>query len=349
MIYNPEKYKMMMISAGALSFLITLLIAGFLVVPVGSKFDFHFSFFIIFGIIFILFFFLCFRFLTRKHRRRKEIAKKPVPEEWEQILVSRVSYYSSLTDEEKTRFKKQIQIFLSEKEIIPIETEVDEECRILITASALIPVFAYPYWEYDNLTEILVYPDDFDLDYDFKAKDKNVLGLVTGRGSTMILSKPALYNGFQLDRDKKNVGFHEFIHKIDGQDGYIDGIPALLADKKIIAQWLEIIDKESRLISEGKSDIDPYALTNNAEFFAVVSEYFFENPGSMSEKHPEMYNILTKIFRQDTKSRFTYAMKSMFLPYRKKLSRNAPCPCGSGKKYKHCCLKKKGAKTEPLH
>jgi hypothetical protein len=25
---------------------------------------------------------------------------------------------------------------------------------------------------------------------------------------------------------------------------------------------------------------------------------------------------------------------------RKKLSRNAPCPCGSGKKYKHCCYRK---------
>ena len=344
MIYNPKKHIQMMISAGAKSVLNTLLIAGALVIPIGSKFDYHVPFIIIYGGCSLLFFIICFLFLTRKYRQRKKLAQKEIPGEWEQILASKIAYYSSLTDEEKNRFKKQIQIFLGEKEIIPIETDVDEECKVLIAASALIPVFAYPDWEYDNLTEILVYPDDFNLDYDFKARDKNILGLVTGRGSTMILSKPALYHGFQLDKDKLNVGFHEFAHKIDGQDGYIDGIPALLADKEITSTWLKLIDKESALIKEGKSDINPYGLTNNAEFFAVVSEYFFENPAVMSTKHPELYSILKKIFKQDTKSRFSHIVKSMFIPYGKKLGRNTPCPCGSGKKYKHCCLKKKQKK-----
>jgi len=341
MIYNPKKFRLMMLSSGALSFLVTILIAGILAVPVGSKFNFQTSFFIIFGGISLLVFILFFLFFTRKYRRRKKLSEKTVPTEWEQILGTRVAYYSSLTEKEKKRFKQQIMVFLSEKEIIPIKTEVDEECRVLIAASALIPVFAYPDWEYDNLTEILVYPDDFNLEYDFEAKDNNVLGLVTGRGSTMILSKPSLYHGFRLDKDKQNVGFHEFVHKIDGQDGYIDGIPALFVDKEMTSTWLSLIEKESTLIREGKSDINPYALTNNAEFFAVVSEYFFENPDSMSAKHPELYNILKKIYKQDTKSRFSHIIKSMFIPYGKKLSRNAPCPCGSGKKYKHCCLQKK--------
>ncbi|MBN2440320.1 MAG: zinc-dependent peptidase [Spirochaetales bacterium] len=183
------------------------------------------------------------------------------------------------------------------------------------------------------------------MDYNFEAKDKNVLGLVTGRGSTMILSRPALYHGFELDKDKLNVGFHEFAHKIDGQDGYIDGIPGLFADSATIKQWLALIKKESALIEEGKSDINPYALTNNAEFFAVVSEYFFENPSVMSSKHPELYAILQKIFKQDTKSRFGHVIKSMFIPKGKKLGRNDPCPCNSGKKYKHCCLLKQQQKT----
>ncbi|MBN1699280.1 MAG: SEC-C domain-containing protein [Spirochaetales bacterium] len=61
----------------------------------------------------------------------------------------------------------------------------------------------------------------------------------------------------------------------------------------------------------------------------------------MAEKHPELYNILKHIFRQDMKSRFGSVLTSMFIPYGKKTGRNSPCPCGSGKKYKHCCLNRK--------
>lgn len=345
MTYNPKKHFQMMLSAGALSLFITLLIAGILFAPIGLKYDFGISFLLIYGFFTLLLFVSCFLFLSRKYRHRKWLALEPIPGEWEEILESKVSYYSTLTEEERKRFLSQIRIFLGEKDIIPIETEIDEECRVLIAASAIIPVFGYPDWEYDNLTEILVYPDNFDMDYNFEAKDKNVLGLVTGRGSTMILSRPALYHGFELDKDKLNVGFHEFAHKIDGQDGYIDGIPGLFADSATIKQWLALIKKESALIEEGKSDINPYALTNNAEFFAVVSEYFFENPSVMSSKHPELYAILQKIFKQDTKSRFGHVIKSMFIPKGKKLGRNDPCPCNSGKKYKHCCLLKQQQKT----
>ena len=54
--------------------------------------------------------------------------------------------------------------------------------------------------------------------------------------------------------------------------------------------------KEIGLIMKDRSDINPYGATNEAEFFAVVSEYFFESPKLFEEKHPELYNLLTKIF-----------------------------------------------------
>jgi Mlc titration factor MtfA (ptsG expression regulator) len=341
MIFSTKKYKLATISALVISFTIMLLFFVPVLVTAGPKYGFHVLFFIILGSCALLVFTVTFLFLTRKYRRRNRIVKQKIPPAWEQILSTRVAFYSTLTGEEKETFKRQIQIFLGEKDIIPIETDIDEETRLLIAASAIIPVFGYPEWEYDDLTEILIYPDDFDLNYDFYAKEKNILGLVTGQGSTMVLSKPSLYHGFRIDKDKLNVGFHEFAHKIDGEDGYIDGIPAVIAAKELVKEWLSCIKKESALIREGKSDINPYALTNNAEFFAVASEYFFENPASMAEKHHELYDILMRIFRQDTKSRFAAALKSMFIPYGKKLGRNSPCPCGSGKKYKHCCLKRR--------
>ncbi|MBN1797714.1 MAG: zinc-dependent peptidase [Spirochaetales bacterium] len=284
---------------------------------------------------------LLYLFFIRKYRKRKKIIKNPFPAEMEHILNTQVSYYSLLNDDEKQRFKQEVQIFLGEKRLTGIETEVDDKCRVLVAASAIIPTFSYPDWEYDELGEILIYPHDFDKDYDLSASGANILGLVTRGGSTMVLSKTSLYHGFSIDSDKTNVGFHEFAHKVDGEDGYIDGVPPLITDRNVLRQWLNIIKKESHEIEEGRSDINPYALTSRAEFFAVVSEYFFENPAVMAKEHPELYGILQKIFKQDTKSMFQSVVKSMFKPYGKKIGRNAPCPCGSGKKYKKCCLGKK--------
>ena len=92
-------------------------------------------------------------------------------------------------------------------------------------------------------------------------------------------------------------------------------------------------------IEEGQSDIDRYALTNEAEFFAVTSEYLFERPGLMQRKHPELFAMLQKIFEQDLASRVS-ELSRVRKSGPQRFGRNSPCPCGSGKKYKKCCLGK---------
>jgi len=284
---------------------------------------------------------LFFLYFMRKYRRRKKILKTPFPTEWQEILSRKVSYYNSLDQGQKDRFNREVQVFLGEKDISGIDTEVDDTCRLLIAASAVIPVFNFPDWEYDGIMEILVYPHPINDEYDCGKGDSSILGFATVGAGSMAFAKDALYQGFKDTKDKMNVGFHEFIHRVDGQDGMTDGIPDSLITPKIHKEWISIMEKEMKLMEEKKSDINPYGLTNNAEFFAVASEYFFENPAIMSQKHPEMYAIMTKIFKQDTKTMFRKVVKSLFQPYGKKTGRNAPCPCGSGRKYKHCCLNKK--------
>ena len=87
------------------------------------------------------------------------------------------------------------------------------------------------------------------------------------------------------------------------------------------------------------SDINPYGLTNEAEFFAVATEYFFERPGVMERKHPELYTMLARVFRQNLGDR-AQAMKQERDREQPDFGRNSPCPCGSGSKYKKCCLKR---------
>jgi len=91
-------------------------------------------------------------------------------------------------------------------------------------------------------------------------------------------------------------------------------------------------------IRAGHSDINPYGLTDEGEFFAIVSEYFFDNPDKMKRKHPDLYAMLERVFHQDPQARVKKALVSMVQPGAGRLDRNALCPCGSGKEYKHCCL-----------
>ena len=171
-------------------------------------------------------------------------------------------------------------------------------------------------------------------------KEHPISGMV-GSGAMnrmMILSKPDLLQGFRGHPDRHNVGIHEFAHLLDKSDGAVDGVPEVVLPGRAIRPWLNLVQAEMDKIRHGHSDINPYGLTNEAEFFAVASEYFFENPVRMKQKHPELYTMLQQIFHQDPQSRISHAFKVMVNPRQASLHNHGPCPCGSGKPFKECCL-----------
>jgi len=285
---------------------------------------------------------LFFRWLTRKGRRRRALLARPFPADYEAVLQRDVAFYRVLADEEKARFRQQVSIFLDEKRITGIRCEIDDTVRVLTAASAVIPIFGFPHWEWDQIGEVLIYPGAFDESYG-GGEHADAIGMV-GTGPmerTMILSKPHLLSGFQDPKDKSNVGIHEFAHLVDKSDGVIDGVPAMALPRDAMEPWMEMIrSKTAQMHGSGEADdIPDYAATNPAEFFAVLSEYFFERPHLLEQRHPKLYDTLERIFRQDMRYRFRDAVKALWSPYPKKIGRNAPCPCGSGKKYKRCCLR----------
>lgn len=117
----------------------------------------------------------------------------------------------------------------------------------------------------------------------------------------MIVSAEAITEGFKHD-DGENTAIHEFMHKIDEGDGAIDGIPALFLSVEEQVRWKKIVEDEMELLLDGGSDFNPYALKNRGEFFAVAGEYFFEKPHKMKEKHPSLYGIMSRMFRQNLSS-----------------------------------------------
>jgi len=274
-------------------------------------------------------------FLLRWNLRNKSrwiVPKEPFPIDWRIILNQDVSFYNSLSEEEKNRFEYKVQEFLLNCRITGIETIIDTTDKVLVASSAVIPIFEFNDWKYSNIHEVLLYPSMFNEEFDTKGSDRGILGMV-GSGymeGKMILSQPALKHGFKNESDKKNTAIHEFVHLIDKTDGSIDGIPSLLLEKQYSIPWIDLINKKIDEIYDGESDINPYGGTNRAEFFSVVSEYFFERPKLLAKNHPDLYNLLKRVFKQDMSSRSLSKNKV-------KIGRNSPCPCNSGNKFKKCC------------
>ncbi len=276
--------------------------------------------------------------MTGKVRRRRRILAQPFPAEWEAILQREVAFFRALDPEEQRRFRRELQVFLGEKRITGIKLELDATTRVLTAASAIIPIFGFSEWEWDQISEILVYPDRFDKNFVFESgSERHTLGMV-GTGALnrlMILSKPDLLDGFRNSADKRHVGLHEFAHLVDKSDGAIDGLPSVGLERAAIGPWIELVRRKMEEMRRGDSDIAPYGLTNPAEFFAVATEYFFERPGVMERKHPELFTMLSEVFQQTPGAE---AWARELKRKRPRFGRNSPCPCGSGLKYKKCCL-----------
>ncbi|MGN6438847.1 MAG: zinc-dependent peptidase [Agriterribacter sp.] len=239
--------------------------------------------------------------LLRKKRKAKA-TNAELPATYRQLLEDNVAFYKKLSPDKKTDFEKSVQHFLSEVRITGVGTEVEDLDRVLIGASAVIPIFSFPRWEYVNIDEILLYPETFNEEFETSGNNRSVLGMV-GTGvlqRMMILSRHALREGFSNKTDKNNTAIHEFVHLIDKTDGAVDGIPELLMQHQYTLPWLDMIHKNIKAIKNHESDINVYGATNQAEFFAVVSEYFFERPDLLKNKHPELYEMLEKIFHKPT-------------------------------------------------
>lgn len=250
--------------------------------------------------------------------------------EWSVFLNETVIFYQTLSQADKKIFEERVKLFLETTPVEAGHVEVNDQDKLLVAASAIIPVWAFPDWHYFNVSKVYLLPASFNENFECGQADSVFTGMV-GTGpmtGKLALSKPALHQGFSNSYDKHNVGIHEFVHLLDLADGECDGFPERLKQYAFSIPWFELIEKKITGIENKQSNIRDYGATNKAEFLAVTSEYFFERPRMMKAKHPKLYQALSDLYQQDV-LRIAEDLKP-----RKK----APCPCGSGKRYKHCCM-----------
>lgn len=251
--------------------------------------------------------------------------------DWSLFLQKNVSFYCRLSDSDKTCFEQRCILFWQSTKIEGSQdVEVTDKDKLLVAASAIIPVWSFTDWHYFNIKSVILLPGLFNENYQYGMPDSRISGMV-GTGAMagkMALSKPDLHHGFSNEADKKNVGIHEFVHLIDMADGQTDGFPERVTQYEYCAPWFEFVHHKINEIDDGNSNINDYGATNSAEFFAVTSEYFFERPKMLKRKHPKLYEYLSAFYQQNLAE-----LKADIAP-----RKNAPCPCGSGKKYKRCCM-----------
>jgi len=243
-------------------------------------------------------------------RRRAKLRSRPFPDAWREILERRVPYARLLPPGLRRQLEGHMQVFLAEKSFAGCAgLEISDEVRVTIAAQACLLILNRKTDYYPSLTQILVYPGAFVIER-LRAEPSGVLqeqrqalsGESWTHGQVVISWEDAL-EGAAIADDGRNVVIHEFAHQLDQQKGYANGAP-WLGRRDRYARWSQVMLAEFARLQQQAAIGEPalfsdYGASSPAEFFAVVSEVFFEQPREMAAMHPALYEELRTFYRLD--------------------------------------------------
>jgi Mlc titration factor MtfA (ptsG expression regulator) len=243
-----------------------------------------------------------------RHKRRALLAA-PLPDDWLAILKRNIPLYSLLPAGLQKQLHGHINVFLHDKQFIGCGgLEMTDEIRLTIATQACMLLLNRETGYYPLLSTILVYPvtyvaDETVSDGLIVTKQKKArMGESWHRGP-VVLSWDDVRHGASDAADGDNVVFHEFAHQLDQENSGSDGAP-LLERRSQYAAWARVLSQEYEELQglvgrHKKSLLNPYAAKNPAEFFAVVTETFFERPRKLKREKPELYKELSIFYKVD--------------------------------------------------
>lgn len=249
-----------------------------------------------------------------RRRRRESIRRQPFPDEWRRIIERNVPLFRRLPDHDRKELLGHIQVFLAEKHFEGCGgLDLTDEIRVTIAAQACVLLLHRDSDYYPRVTSILVYPSTY-----VAEEERNIgggiweeggevrLGHTHERMGVIVLAWDAALHGSRIWDDGPNVVLHEFAHQLDFENASTDGTPALESRQQYLS-WGRVLGAEYEELRRvdavgGDSFLDTYGAQNPAEFFAVVTEMFFERPRDLKARHPELYSELSSFYRQDPAS-----------------------------------------------
>ena len=244
---------------------------------------------------------------------RGEVAR-PIPEPLWQETLTALPFLARLDADELARLRSLAEQFLAEKEFSTAgPLELSDAMCVSIAVQGCLPILNLGLDHYRGWVGIVVYPDEFviprsiqDEDGIVHEYDEVASGEAWGGGPLLVS-----WRDVQMAGEGYNVVIHEFAHKLDMLNGDADGMPALHSDLDA-SEWETIFfaaydDFCARVDSGEETLIDPYASETPGEFFAVLSESFFEIPDVVAGEYPDLYDLLRRYYRQDPLARLTKA------------------------------------------
>jgi Mlc titration factor MtfA (ptsG expression regulator) len=248
-----------------------------------------------------------------RQRRREKFLAEPFPPNWLPYLSKNVVHYRYLSEAEQARLRDDLRIFIAEKHWEGCGgLAIIDEMKVTIAAQAMLLVLGLEHNYFDRVLSILVYPhgyravDEEGVPGHLTSEHSDRLGEAHYRGPVILSWEDVIDEGRHPERGH-NLVYHEFAHQLDMLDGVVNGTP-LLKDREQADRWGKVMTREYeelvRASEHGHATLlDKYGTTNEAEFFAVATECFFDKPVQMARRHPQLYDLLREYYRQDPAAR----------------------------------------------
>jgi len=244
-------------------------------------------------------------------RRRDRLRRRPLSRAWLAIVESNLPVYRKMPADLQAQIQGLMQVFLDEKRFLGAGgLEITDEMRVTVAAQACLLLLNRRTRVYPNLYTIFMYPSAYRTAQEATAQDGTVakpsqtrLGESWTRGP-VVLAWDHSKKGGRNFRDGRNVVIHEFAHQLDQADGVADGTPVLEKSGRY-RSWAAVLGREYEQLrgragrQHRRAVLDDYGATNEAEFFAVASESFFEKPRQMMDKHPDLFDELKTYYQID--------------------------------------------------
>src|ERR1700704_646931 len=246
-----------------------------------------------------------------KSRRRARLRAKPAPPVWRAILQRNLPIFTRLSAEDQAELLGHTQVFLAEKHFEGVGgLELTDEIRVTIAGQACLLLLHRDTDYYPDLVSIVVYPSGYTASEErhigggiWEEGGEDRLGHTGRRLGALVLAWDAVRHGAAAPSDGENLVLHEFAHQLDFENQSSDGTPALERHGDYLA-WARVMSAEFNALRNASDAgeggvISDYGATNPAEFFAVITEAFFERPRALRQKHPALYAQLQRFYRQD--------------------------------------------------
>jgi Mlc titration factor MtfA (ptsG expression regulator) len=227
-------------------------------------------------------------------------------------ILQNIQQYQTLAPEQKKKLHVMILLFIDQKEFVGAKMNINDEIKVIIAFYACLMRLGFELGEKDHVSTVIVYPEHFIVDdsHTVNGIHQTHTSVLEGQSAngTVVIS----WQDVVQKPQKENVIIHEFAHELDFEDGLADGTPLL--ETSNYQKWSEVFSKafttlkkleEKHKHSEGLKLLGDYALTNEAEFFAVCSERFFQIPKEFKKDFPDVYEELKRFYRLDAEKLYT--------------------------------------------